>query len=782
MRCLLTGNSSSQVTELLNGNGTEAALNEPLSAIKAHSLGVDLQGVMETALLAQTTSPQDGFILVAKLNQTTLADVIDLGALTEEPPYKGHAVYSEPSSDLNVTMLPTGILVVGQAGSVAALIDVHEGDATSAETGAAVGPYLVDLASASPVTFVYGLPAMYESVDAGLTLTGSQAISGRLDLAGGTFSGGASFYTADAQAFADSYNTSAADYNKPVTAFPAEAGKVERLDVSIPSSAIHKSAEEIIASRHELKRLFHIMEAKDNTDGIASFTDKPWVNFTVLGDPPYPPSVFINYEIRPDQVQPLTDYLVAAERLPDGFVMKPLAIIESDPAPAYYLVLNYYTMTGLAVGVRYEWSIFVEDPENGKPRFLVIDALAEGITMDPVQGLNTVGDPVSHTHDTENDQLVSIAQKHDGSGGQEHYFTAIIDWPPAGTPVVSSSTREFVTANDFIYWGGGICDHGKYNGSVHNRSLTVISPNNFQITDDTPWFDYVHATPRSVYVYQNTLDIVLSPWWNLQAGNLDMTQEWFEHLEGLFVSSYTFLKAIDINNAFMAQGEVLIPSEAANSTPAAYFNYLIPPGSVAAFESALGLPEGYSLEPTQILEGDPGEAHYLTLKVFAVDDAVEGTRAEWSVYVDDGNGREHFMVIDLMTQDAALDPMSLLHLPNVVEHDLVGNTLSTTLASSAISFSATLDVTDGVEVLQTLDWVEAFDYVCYLNGICDKNYFGEGTLETPLLSVDPALAGTTMATPWSAFIASEPSSVLLRANKQYLVKKPWHNVQPATMP
>lgn len=74
-----------------------------------------------------------------------------------------------------------------------------------------------------------------------------------------------------------------------------------------------------------------IPEAKDNSAGIASFTDKPWVNFTVLD---YPPSVFINYEIRPDQVQPLSAALYAANRLPDGFVMKPLTIIESDPDPA----------------------------------------------------------------------------------------------------------------------------------------------------------------------------------------------------------------------------------------------------------------------------------------------------------------------------------------------------------------------------------------------------------------------------------------------------------------
>ena len=136
------------------------------------------------------------------------------------------------------------------------------------------------------------------------------------------------------------------------------------------------------------------------------------------------------------------------------------------------------------------------------------------------------------------------------------------------------------------------------------------------------------------------------------------------------------------------------------------------------------------------------------------------------------------MIIDLMTEDAALDPMSLLNVPSVVEHNLNGSQLSTRLVSSTIDFSATLDVSDGVEALQTLDWVEAKDLVCYLNGICDKNYFGEGTLEAPLLSVNPAWVTVSTSTPWSAFIGSEPSSVLLRTNEELFAKKAWYNVQP----
>jgi len=779
MRCLLTGNSSSQVTDLLNGNGTDAALNEPFSTIKAHSLGVDMQGVMETALLAQTTNPQDGFILAAKLNRHTLADVIDVGTLTEESPYNGHTIYSEPSSGLNVTLLTQGILVVGQADSVASVIDVYEGDANNAETSAAVGPYLGDLASVSPVTFVYGLPGMYKTIAAGLTLNGSQAISGWLNLTNGTLSGEASFYTTNAGDFASVYYVATASYNKPPLATsPAAAGRVERLVIPIPTSAINKSAEEIIASRHELKMLFHIMEARHNWTGIATSVSRPWKNFFVNS---YPPSVFVLYKVLDDQAA------FSAAFLPAGFEMMPMRILESD-TPAYFVAINYYEALGIAAGVRFEFNIMVKDPVQDKPRFLVAQALANGISLDPVNGY-TSAEPVTHVHD--GSQLISEAlQDLDGDGVKdENYFSSTIVWPQA-SPQYDRTTREFVAANDYIFWGGGVCDHGFYSGSMHNRDVTVIPPADYDISNDTLMAPYLEPTPNSVYVYQNALDIVMSPWWNLDADYLDLdvnylgltAEEYLQYLINTKQETYDWMIGIDIDNMFIDQDDPITPFDADNTIPSVFFNYIIAEPEVAAFEAALVLPAGYTLEKTKILESDAQEEYYLTLNVYNINDTIEGTRAEWSVYVDDGNGREHFMVIDLMTEDAALDPMSLLNLPSVVEHNLNGNRLFTTLASSTIAFSATLDVSDGVDALQTLDWVEAFDYVCYLNGICDKNYFGEGTLEAPLLSVNPSLVGVSATTPWSAFDGSAPDSVMLRTNKQSFAKKAWYNVHPATIP
>jgi hypothetical protein len=602
---------------------------------------------------------------------------------------------------------------------------------------------------------------MYKPVAPGVTLNGSQAVSVELTFSSGTLSGEASFYTDNASEFASSYFLSTW---RLLRSFSAEAGKAKRLAIPIRTSDINKSEAEIIASRHELKKLFYIMEAKDYASGIESGASNPWANFFVDEQPP---SIFINYEIPESQVAAFS-----AAVLPTGFEMMKLRILESD-TPAYYNVLNIYTALGLAPGVRFEWSVFIKDPDYEKPRFLVIQPLAEGISLDPVD-LWTLPEPVSHV--LEGNQLISVALQDQGSG-LDNYFTSTITWPQA-SPQIDRTTREFVTANDYIFWRNGVSDHGLYSGSVHNRDVVLIPPSDYEIINDTPWFAYVNPEPNSVYVYQNALDIIVSPWWNLDAPYLDVTPGQLQTLIDLKAQIYSGLISLNIKNAFKGREEAITPFDAGNAIPSAYFNYIVPSSQAGDFEAALRLPSGYSLAKTKILEDDPQEEYYVTLNVYNIDNAIEGTRAEWSVYVDDGNGRERFMIIDLMTEDAALDPMSLLNVPSVVEHNLNGGQLSTRLVSSTINFSATLDVSDGVEALQTLDWVEARDFACSLNGICDKNYFGEGTLEAPLLSVNPALVTVSTSTPWSAFIGSEPSSILLRTNEELFAKKAWFNVQP----
>ena len=108
----------------------------------------------------------------------------------------------------------------------------------------------------------------------------------------------------------------------------------------------------------------------------------------------------------------------------------------------------------------------------------------------------------------------------------------------------------------------------------------------------------------------------------------------------------------------------------------------------AGLEAALNLPAGHTIAPTSIFNTDTSEGYYLTLTVYENVDALEGLRAEWSVFVDNGNGRHRTMVIELHTEDAALDSVSMLNLPSDMSHALNGNILNTQISTPSIVFDA----------------------------------------------------------------------------------------------
>ena len=135
-------------------------------------------------------------------------------------------------------------------------------------------------------------------------------------------------------------------------------------------------------------------------------------------------------------------------------------------------------------------------------------------------------------------------------------------------------------------------------------------------------------------------------------------------------------KAVEL--LFRGQADALVPFRLSNETPSTYYHFEI--ADPEGMEAALGLPPGHRLAPTRLLDGgEPG--HYLTLSVSEADDAMEGDRAEWSVYTDDGDGRPNMMIVDLMTEDVAFDPVGIINLPSVVEHELTDGVLGTRLSS-----------------------------------------------------------------------------------------------------
>jgi hypothetical protein len=399
---------------------------------------------------------------------------------------------------------------------------------------------------------------------------------------------------------------------------------------------------------------------------------------------------------------------------------------------------------------------------------MCVEALAEAVSADSVNGL-TPPQPVSHKL-VGNRVVSKVGVEKDGV--EQTVFSCAFRRPLLFRKT-ARFTKEMAIGNDYIYWGNGVLDRGLYNATTFNYDATFVP---VRITrDDTRWQQYIKKNPTYAVYYLNTLEYIVSPWWNLDSPYLDITPEWLKELYD-FKNNGNYLTIIReaVHATFRGQDTALLSYTVENTTPAVYYNFRITDPD--AMSAALNLPAGYSLAKTTFFQEHPAEDYYLTLAVYEIQNAVEGMRAEWRVYVDDGSGRAKSMVIDLQTQEAAVDPVYLINLPGRVEHTLAGSTVRTRVSSSTVDFEAYLDTRDGSGEFPSLDWVETGDFICRLNGICDKLFYDAETLDVPV-RIPGSARVEELSTPWNAFIKTTPSAVFYRDNSQQYTVKPWHNLK-----
>jgi len=110
--------------------------------------------------------------------------------------------------DLNgnsVSLLNGGVLIVGKRTVVQSVLDVV--DNVSPSHTSVIDPFLSALQSGSSFSFVYGLPALYNSsISADRSLRGAKLVRGSLNFSGTTISGRVSFHTSNASIFVENYN------------------------------------------------------------------------------------------------------------------------------------------------------------------------------------------------------------------------------------------------------------------------------------------------------------------------------------------------------------------------------------------------------------------------------------------------------------------------------------------------------------------------------------------------------------------------------------------------
>jgi hypothetical protein len=480
-----------------------------------------------------------------------------------------------------------------------------------------------------------------------------------------------------------------------------------------------------------------------------------------------PNSIFINFEFRDSA----TRAAFSAEHLPAGFTLAPIRILDTD-VPRYFLVLNIYQSSGgLVEGARAEWSVFVNDPNTGEPRFLVVQAAAETISADSVN-LLTPPEPVSHT--LEPDAISSYVGVVDEATGEESlYFSSRINWPQQPETLVSFH-REFAAANDYIYWGNAVADRGLHNASVHNRNAVLITGSQIAFTDNSRWSQYVKPEPVHTVVYRNALDIVISPWWNLDADYLDVTEEYRQTLidfkNGFYPGMVLGLAEAAMRGVGYALGTF---TDGATVPTTRYYFTITDPQALLASVGAGGR---FTLLPVA-LHGGEAPDYYLSLVVQGRGNDSCGLRADWVTYVAGDNGRPQTLVLDTLASDACLDPVALLGLPAIVDNRVEGQHIDTRVLSPFARFVAQLDMSHAEDALSSLDLIEAGDRTCSLNAVCDHHFYDGQILVQPVKRTTAEdVVIDELHTPWDDYIRTRPAQVTVQQGPATYATNAWKNV------
>lgn len=220
------------------------------------------------------------------------------------------------------------------------------------------------------------------------------------------------------------------------------------------------------------------------------------IPFTVVADPG---SVYFNYIIKADQLEAFIDYI----NLPEGFSICPMQCIDDEDA-SYLLTQNVYEVTGLAKGMRCEWSTYVRDAQ-GVARYMILEARSSRFSMDPIDVIT----PRSRVEHKMTEQQISTTI----ASNEGKLFSASITLDPAAPRV--RLFGDWIEANDYIYWRNGMCDRAYYGAGLANAKVRLIDISDVHIQDDTHWTPFIEASPKHVMLCEGALDFNIVMWSNL---------------------------------------------------------------------------------------------------------------------------------------------------------------------------------------------------------------------------------------------------------------------------
>ena len=726
--------------------------------LRHSSIDIDSGADIEQLMLGQTLASEDGFILLVRMTNAPDNKPTEDAANKAVDEYQGYSLQALAGTALFQTWIDEQTLAIAPRRNLEIVIDVHSG-ALGNIRQSAIAAQLDVLDTPQPVSFVYGLPALYGDVVApgsgDSSLRQASVAMAAFGIESERLTGSLQLISTNAATFTD----------RLLGLLPAAS----TADIVASEDAITVSLDGMNPStdiQSLLKTLYIDMDSVDYNEAVAQDGNAPWLNFDVGADP-Y--SIFINFEFKNQAAR--SDF--EAAHLPRGFALEPIRIVDSE-LPRYFLVLNVYQSSGgLVEGARAEWSVFVKDPASPEPRFLVIQAAAESISADSVN-LLTLPEPVSHELGP-NAISSYVGAVNPVTDEEVLYFSSRISWPQRAETRVAFD-REFVAANDYIFWGNAVADRGAYNASVYNRDAVLVENGTIDLVDNSRWAEYVDADPVHTLVYQNPLEIVISPWWNLDANYLDVTDDYRQTLIDFKNNFYPMTVLGQAEAAVAGDATALMPGKEADEVPITYYHFLLT--DPEALLASVGASGQFEPSPIRLYDNDPGN-YYLSLVLYGLEADACGQKVEWRTYVVNPQGRPETLRLQTLSSDACLDPDAWLGLPAVVEQTINGLSLNTRVESPFFHIDADLDLGRAIPAAPSRDWLEAGDRVCSLGGVCNRFFYDGQWLQGSAQLIDAGdVVIQTLDTPWNDFFQTDPVAVTVRQSPTIFVGKPWHNVPP----
>jgi hypothetical protein len=360
-------------------------------------------------------------------------------------------------------------------------------------------------------------------------------------------------------------------------------------------------------------------------------------------------------------------------------------------------------------------------------------------------------------------------------------LTSAIRLPAVADRHPVTPTREWVAANDFIYWLNGVNDRTFHNSTSYRAPLISVDLADVTLQDDTEWAPFVDPVPGHVLVYLDKLQFMIGPWWNVTAPDGRVDPGTRASLLDLKKSIYGGLTQLQALSVLTGNAEPIVQSSVASTPRSVYWHWRIPDAGLAAFQTAAHVPAGLSLAKVRLQDDDAEAAHWLTLRVSRGSTA--GLQAEWSTYVSDGKGTRS-LVLEARTEAPSLDPVHVVDAaapftsPYPISHTTTGGAVSTTVGTGPTAFSSTFALPPagpGNSVLASREWVGTNDLRYWTNGVADRVFADSRALE-PKTSIDPATVAVADGGQWAPFAGGAPDRVWVDRSGIDEVVNPWWNL------